>query len=122
MMSTATPHLLQTLAAEVIRCHERARQARQKAERAASDQLKADLLAAEGRWLALALSYERQHRLTRTHEHHKAGEIILTLRERRVALGLYDVTRPTVAYPAAHRNDDVACPPAPMAPRGSRGF
>jgi hypothetical protein len=100
MMSPATPHLLQTLAAEVIRCHERARQARQRAEQAINDQLKADLLAAEGRWLALALSYERQHQLSRTDEHRKAGAITLTLRERRMALGLYDVTRLTVAYHA----------------------
>jgi hypothetical protein len=104
MMSPATPHLLQTLAAEVIKCHERALQARQRAEGAINDRLKADLLAAEGRWLALALSYERQHRLTRTaaefDEHRKAGAITLTLRERRMALGLYDVTRLTVAYHA----------------------
>ena len=100
MMSSATPHLLQTLAAEVIRCHERARQARQRAEQAINDQLKADLLAAEGRWLALALSYERQHQLSRTDENQKAGAITLTLRERRMALGLYDVTRLTVAYHA----------------------
>jgi hypothetical protein len=63
------------LAAEIVRCHERARQARQRAERAINDQLKADLLAAEGRWLALAL-------------------------RRRMALGLYDATRLTVAYHA----------------------
>jgi hypothetical protein len=94
------PQLLQTLAAEVVRCHERAQQARQKAEQAIDDRLKADFLAAEGRWLALALSYERQHRLSRTDEHRKAGAIALTLRERRVALGLYDVTRVTVAYHA----------------------
>ena len=100
MMSSATPHLLQTLDAEVIRCHERARQARQRAARAVNDQLKADLLAAEGRWLALALSYERQHQLSRTDENQKAGAITLTLRERRMALGLYDVTRLTVAYHA----------------------
>src|SRR5436853_66160 len=104
MMSAATPHLLQILAAEVIRCHERARQGRQRAEQAINDQLKADLLAAEGRWLALALSYERQHQLSRNvaefDEHRKTGAIALTLRERRVALGLYDVTRLTVAYHA----------------------
>jgi hypothetical protein len=99
-MSPSTPHLFQTLAGEVIRCHERARQARQKAERATSDQLRADLLAEEGRWLALALSYERQHQLSRTDEHRKAGAITLMLRERRMALGLYDVTRLTVAYHA----------------------
>jgi hypothetical protein len=101
MISPATPHLLQTLATEVIKCHQRARQARQKAERAINDQLKADLLAAEGRWLALALSYERQYQLSRNvDEHRKAGAITLTLRERRMALGLYDVTRLTVAYHA----------------------
>jgi hypothetical protein len=99
MMSPATPLLLQTLAAEVIRCHERAQQARQKAERAVDDQLKADLLATEGRWLALALSYERQHRTTRTDEHRNCA-ITQTLRERRMAMGLYDVTRLTVAYHA----------------------
>jgi hypothetical protein len=99
MMSAATPLLLQTLAAEVIRCHERAQQARQRAERATNPQIKADLLATEGRWLALALSYERQHRLARTDEQRK-GAITLTLRERRMVMGLYDVTRLTVAYHA----------------------
>jgi hypothetical protein len=99
MMSPATPYLLQILAAEVIRCHERARQARQKADRATSDQIKTDLLAAEGRWLALALSYERQHRVARTDEHRNCA-ITLTLRERRMAMGLYDLTRLTVAYHA----------------------
>jgi hypothetical protein len=51
--------------------------------------------------LALTLSYERQHRLTRVvaefEEHRKASAITLALRERRIALGLYDVTRLTVA-------------------------
>jgi len=53
--------MLQNLAAEIINCYERARQAREKAERA-KDDLKADFLSAEGRWLALAHSYELQHR------------------------------------------------------------
>ena len=52
-----------------------------------------------GRWLALALSYERQHRLARTDEQRKCA-ITLTLRERRIAMGLYDVTMLTVAYHA----------------------
>jgi hypothetical protein len=47
--------------------------------------------------LALALSYERQHRVARTDEQRKCA-ITLTLRERRMALGLYDATRLTVAY------------------------
>jgi hypothetical protein len=58
--------VLQNLAAEIINCYERARQARDKAERASDAKFKADLLAAERRWLALAESYERQHQLLRT--------------------------------------------------------
>jgi hypothetical protein len=58
--------MLQNLAAEIIDCYERARQAREKAERAINDDFKADFLAAERRWLALARSYELQHRLFRT--------------------------------------------------------
>ena len=50
--------------------------------------------------MALALSCERQHQLSRMDEHRKAGAITLTLRERRMALGLYDATRLTVAYHA----------------------
>jgi hypothetical protein len=46
--------MLQDLAAEIINCYERARQAGEKAERAINDNCKADFLAAEDRWLALA--------------------------------------------------------------------
>lgn len=48
--------MLQNLAAEIINCYERARQAREKAERATSLEFRAEFYAAEGRWLALALS------------------------------------------------------------------
>ena len=56
----------QNLAAEIINCYERARQARQKAEVAINEEFKTDFLAAEGRWLSLAYSYEGQHRVSRT--------------------------------------------------------
>jgi hypothetical protein len=46
--------MLQNLAAEIINCYERARLAREKAERAINDDFKADFLAAEDRRLALA--------------------------------------------------------------------
>ncbi len=43
--------MLQNLAAEIINCYERARQARVKAEAAINEEFKADFLAAESRWL-----------------------------------------------------------------------
>jgi hypothetical protein len=58
--------MLQNLAAEIINCYERARLAHEKADRAISADFKADFLAAEGRWLSLAHSYEGQHRLSQT--------------------------------------------------------
>jgi len=88
--------MLQNLAAEIINCYERARQAREKAERAINDEFKDEFLAAEGRWLALALSYERQHQLSRTiaelDRRRKAGTIVLTLREQGLSFDPDDVT------------------------------
>ncbi len=96
--------MLQHLAAEIINCYERARQAREKAERAINDEFRADFLAAEGRWLALALSYERQHQLSRIVDEfdrrRKASAITLTLREQGLALDPDDVTRLDIAYHA----------------------
>jgi hypothetical protein len=61
-------------------------------------------LAAEGRWLALAHSYELQHRLSRTvaelDRRRKAGAITRMLREQGVAFGPDEVTRLTIAYHA----------------------
>jgi hypothetical protein len=62
--------MLQSVSAEMIYCRERARQAREKADAATVAEAKTDYLAAEGRWLALAHSYELQQRLsTMLHEH-----------------------------------------------------
>ena len=58
--------MLQNVAAEIITCYERARLAREKSERAINKESKAEFLAAEDHWLGLALSYERQHALSRT--------------------------------------------------------
>jgi hypothetical protein len=92
--------MLQNVAAEIINCYERARHAREKAGRARSDQFKADFLAAESRWLALAYSYEHQRRLSRTlHEfdrRRKAGAITRMLREQGVVFDPDDVTRLTI--------------------------
>ena len=52
--------MVQNLAAEVLKCYERARLAGERAERA-NDDFKADFLAAECRWLVLAQTYEHQH-------------------------------------------------------------
>jgi hypothetical protein len=96
--------MLQNLAAEIINCYERAQQAREKAERATNDSFKADFLAAEGRWLALALSYERQHQLSRTvaefDRRRKVSSIALTLREQGLALDPDEVARLDIAYHA----------------------
>jgi hypothetical protein len=54
----------QNVSAEIIYCHERARQAREKADAATAAEAKSDYLAAEGRWLAMARSYELQQRLS----------------------------------------------------------
>jgi hypothetical protein len=57
--------MLETISAEIIYCRERARLARDKAGAAATAKAKNDHLAAEARWLALARSYELQHRLSK---------------------------------------------------------
>jgi hypothetical protein len=96
--------MLQNLAAEIINCYERARRAREKAERAINDEFKADVLAAEARWLALANSYEGQHRLSRTitefDRRRKAGAIARMLREHGGVFDADDLTRLTIAYGA----------------------
>jgi hypothetical protein len=104
-------------AAEIINCYERARQAREKAERAINDGSKMDFLAAEGRWLALAYSYEAQHRFSRQiaeFDRREAGAITLTLREQGLAFDPDDVTRLDIAYQAvlhhlglSSRKDDI---------------
>jgi hypothetical protein len=96
--------MLQNLAAEIINCYERARQAREKAERAINDNFRADFLAAERRWLALANSYDLQHRLARTvaefDRRRNVGAITRTLEEQGVAFDPDDVTTLTIAYHA----------------------
>jgi hypothetical protein len=58
--------VLENDAAEMTTCYDCARQAREKAEMAITDELKAEFLAAESRWLALARSYEQQRWPSRT--------------------------------------------------------
>jgi hypothetical protein len=55
----------QHASAEIIYCRQRARQAREKAEAAATTETKAKYVAAEARWLGLARSHEAQRRLAR---------------------------------------------------------
>jgi hypothetical protein len=57
--------MLETISAEIIYCRERARLARKMADTATTTEAKNDYLAAEARWLALALSYEQQDRLSK---------------------------------------------------------
>jgi hypothetical protein len=56
--------MLQSVSAETIYCHERARQAREKADAATAAEARSDHLAAEARWLSLAHSHELQRRLS----------------------------------------------------------
>jgi hypothetical protein len=58
--------MLQNVSAETIYCHERPRQAREKADAATAAEARSDHLAAEARWLALAHSHELRRRLTAT--------------------------------------------------------
>jgi hypothetical protein len=84
--------MLQNVAAEIVTCYERARLAREKSERAINKECKAEFLAAEGRWLALAESYERRHALSRTlsefDQRRKAGAITQMLREQGLGFDL----------------------------------
>jgi hypothetical protein len=100
--------MLQNVAAEIITCYERARLAREKSERAINKESKAEFLAAEDHWLGLALSYERQHALSRTvaefDRRRKAGAITRTLREQGLAFDPDDLTRLDIAFHAVlHR-------------------
>jgi hypothetical protein len=87
--------MLQSLAAEIVYCYKRARLAREKSERAINDEFRKEFHAAEGRWLAVALSYERQHQLSRTIDEFdrrkKEGAITRMLREHRSAFDPEDV-------------------------------
>jgi hypothetical protein len=58
--------MLQNVSAETIYCHERARQAREKADAATAVEARSDHLATEARWLSLAHSHELQRRLSAT--------------------------------------------------------
>jgi hypothetical protein len=58
--------MAQNLVTEIGHCYERARQAREKAERAINAKLKAEFLAAESQWLALAHSYEEEYGWSRS--------------------------------------------------------
>jgi hypothetical protein len=101
-------HILQNVAAEIITCYERARLAREKSERAINKECKAEFLAAEDHWLGLALSYERQHALSRTvaefDRRRKASAITRTLREQGLAFDPDDLTRVDIAFHAPSRD------------------
>jgi hypothetical protein len=81
--------MLETISAEIIYCRERARLARDKADAAVTAEAKNDDLAAEARWLALARSYELQHRLSKTldeDERKATSAVSRGVRERAYAL------------------------------------
>ena len=56
--------MLQKLSDQIRACHERAAEAKRKAEATADPALNADYLAAADRWMALARSYELSDRVT----------------------------------------------------------
>src|SRR6516162_9748097 len=95
--------LLQNLDAEISNCYEQARRAREKAELAINNEFKGDFLAAEGRWLALALSYELQAATSAFVEfdrRRKVGTINVMLREQGLAFDPEAVARLEIAYHA----------------------
>ena len=83
--------MLQNVAAEIIHCYERARQAREKAD-----------LAAESRWLALAESYEqyRSRTISGFEPPRKADAITRMLREQRGTFDPDDAAKLVIAYHA----------------------
>jgi hypothetical protein len=95
--------MLQNLDAEISDCYEQARRARERAELAINNEFKGDFLAAEGRWLALALSYELRAATSPFVEfdrRRKVGSITLMLREQGLALDPEAVAQLDIAYHA----------------------
>jgi len=95
--------MLQNLDAEISDCYERARRAREKAELAINNEFKGDFLAAEGRWLALALSYELRVATSASIEldrRGKVGSLSLMLREQGIAFDPEAVAQLDIAYRA----------------------
>jgi hypothetical protein len=107
--------MLQNVSAEALYFHERARQAREKADAATADQARSAYLAAEARWLSLAHSHELQLRFsemlgdksstaraTRAFDPEVVAVINSALSAVFVDLGLSD-REDTVAFRAARR-------------------
>ena len=95
--------MLQNLDAEISDCYERARRARKKSELAINNEFKGDFLAAEGRRLALALSYELRAATSAFVEfdrRRKVGTINVMLREQGLAFDPEAVARLEIAYHA----------------------
>ena len=95
--------MLQNIDAEISDCYERARRAREKAELAINNEFKGDFLAAEGRWLALALSYELRVATSASIEldrRGKVGSLSLMLREQGIAFDPEAVAQLDIAYRA----------------------
>jgi hypothetical protein len=96
--------VLETLAAEITACCECARQAREKAEIAITDELRAEFLAAESRWLVLARSYEQHGRSSQTFAAQDCrgndGAITRSLGAGAGAFDPADVTKLGIAYDA----------------------
>jgi hypothetical protein len=96
--------VLQNLPAEIVYCYERARQAREKAECAATEALRTDFLAVANGWLLLAHSYEHQHRLSRTvsefERRRNVGAITRMLREQGGVFDPDEIAKLTIAYHA----------------------
>ena len=95
--------MLQNLDAEISECYERARRARERAELAINNEFKGDFLAAEGRWLTLAVSYELRAATSAFAEfdrRREVGSITLMLREQGLAVDPEAVAQLDIAYRA----------------------
>jgi hypothetical protein len=104
--------VLENDAGEVTTCCDCARQAREKAEIAITDELKAEFLAAERRWLALARSYEQQRWPSRTfaalERRGSDGAIARFLGKGGGAFDPADIAKLAVAYDAVLNRLDLA--------------
>jgi hypothetical protein len=96
--------VLENDAAEITTFYECARQAREKAEIAITDELKAEFLAAETRWLALARCYAQQRWPSRTFaaldRRGSDGAITRLLGKGGGAFDPADIAKLTIAYDA----------------------
>ncbi len=92
--------MLPNVEAEITNCYDQARQARKKAEIAMSEEFRAEFLATEQRWLALAYGYQQQQTFVGVDSRREIAQITRLLRAEAGAFDPSDLATLTAAYEA----------------------